>query len=63
MTYYHCLNEHCEATFAGSRAKRCPRCGGKALRHAMGYEADRCQAQRQERLAWFPRRPAAGLAG
>ena len=64
MKYYHCVNENCETTFRAMKARRCPCCGGTALRHALGYEVEDLKADLKEGYLRLPRRPAAApLAG
>lgn len=55
MKYYHCADRDCEATFQAERAKFCPCCGGRELRHALGREIDEMQQQdRQETIRLIP---------
>lgn len=54
MTTYHCTDRNCEATFQMEHARSCPFCGGKTLRHAMGYEVDRMEREESAQSARLP---------
>ena len=47
MMYYHCMEKECESTFKAEKAKFCPCCGSRVIRHALGDEVERADIKPQ----------------
>lgn len=54
MKYYHCMENECESTFEADRAKFCPCCGSRMIRHALGREIDAMKREPEREVEIIP---------